>query len=442
MSSLLELIRFGYGPARGQVVQAGGIDPDRLLAQLGAPDPAAQRWDRPTLADRYALLAERAEERRNGAPEVSASERMKEIVAQDRISFTVRPAVADLGFVERLVNLFANRLTVASTAGAGNYVQPFRDEAVRPHIGGRFADMLRSALWHPAMHFYLNQTTSVGPMSSMGLRKGKGLNENLAREFLELHSMGTGYTQTDVTELARLLAGMVQDAKGLRMDTRSIEPGEKIILGQRYGDADPMAEITRLVEDVARRPETAQSVGRMLARHFIADDPAADLVDHIARAYSRSDGWLPDTYRALLEQGAAQDPVRQKLRSPQEFVAATLRAMGMTGLETGLPGLHKNRDFAVPDLLARMGQPVFRARRPDGWPETAPGWMTPPMMAARLDWATDLSRIAGKKADPGAVADAALGDLATPMLHRAVRGAEQRWEGLAVLFGSPDFMRR
>lgn len=442
MTSLLEIIRFGYGPTKGQVMAAGGVDPDRLLAQLGSDDLAAQVWNRPTLADRYDLLAVRGAEKRKGEPEDSASERMKEILTQDKISFVARPVVAELGFVERLVNLWANRMTVANTAGAGNYIQPFRDEAIRPHIGGRFADMLRSALWHPAMHFYLNQTRSVGPNSSLGLRKGRGLNENLAREFLELHAMSTGYDQRDVTELARLMAGMVQDKRGLRMDQRSVEPGPKVILGTTYTDADPMAEINRLVETVAARLETARSVALMLARHFIADEPPKGLVDAITRAYSTSDGDLPQTYRALLEHPASQNPDRQKLRSPQEYVAATLRAVGLTGLETGLPGLRKNRSFGVPDVLAKMGQPIFRARRPDGWPETAPGWMTPPMMAARLDWATDLSRIAGEKADPGAMADALLGDLATPMLHRAVRGAEQRWEGLAVLLGSPDFMRR
>ena len=439
----LESIRFGYGPALGQPLLPGGIDPDRLMAQLTAPDVPAQVWDRPTLADRLALYAVRAQEKRSGVePEQTAAERLKAMLLQDKLSFVTRPVVASQGFAERLVNLWANRITVADTAGAGPYIQSFRDQAIRPHIAGRLADLLKAALWHPAMQHYLNQTSSVGPNSSLGRRKSKGLNENLAREFLELHSMGNGYTQADVTELARLLAGMEPEETARSVARRALEPGAKTILGSRYGDEDPVAEIDRLVETVAQRPETGQALGLMLARHFITDDPDPALVAHLAATYASADGMLPPVYRALLEHPAARSPDRQKLRSPQEFVAASLRAVGLTGNETGLPGLKKNRSFALPEVLTRMGQPIFRARRPDGWPETAPGWMTPPMLAARLDWATDLARIVGDRADPTAMADMVLGDLAQPLLHFAVRGAEQRWEGLAVLLASPDFNRR
>ena len=187
------------------------------------------------------------------------------------------------------------------------YVQSFRDEAIRPHVGGNYGDMLRASLWHPAMQYYLTQANSIGPDSVAGRRRGRGLNENLAREFLELHSMRVGYTQDDVTQLAMLLAGMASDEAGQRVDPRRAQPGIKRILGRAYGDRDPKAEIDRLVATVALRPETAQNVAFTLARHFIADEPPADLVDALAAAYLAHDGDLPPVYRVLLEHPLARD---------------------------------------------------------------------------------------------------------------------------------------
>ena len=443
--SLLEHIRFGYGPFGTDAPISGGIDADRLLAQLDGDDPSDALWARPGLGERHKLLVIALAQKKAGkvVPD-GAAQQLKDIVQADQASFVGRPATTLLGFRERLVNLWANRLTVA--AGPGEraiLVQPYRDGAIRPHISGRYADLLAASLWHPAMQLYLDQVTSIGPNSRVGLRRQKGLNENLAREFLELHSMGSGYTQSDVTELARLLAGMVSDASGNSVDPRRVEPGEKHILGQTYGGkgADPQGEISRFVQDVAARPETAASTAHFIARHFIADDPPADLVTSLTAAYQTNDGALIPVYRALLTHPAAQGTARLKLRSPQEYVAATLRAAGLVGHEKGVPGIAK-RGLRIPEAMARMGQPIYRPRRPDGWPEVASGWMTAPTLAARIDWATTLARAVSARADPVQLTTNLLGDLGTPLTQSAVRGAEQRWEGVAVLLASPDFMRR
>ena len=442
-ASLLEHIRFGYGPKASDTLAPGGVEPDRVLAQLTAPDPLGQAWNRPGMAERYALIALGKRQKAAGIRgKENAGYDFKALEAADAESFTSRAAVTDAGFAERLVNLWANRLTISDASGGVlRYMGSYRDEAIRPHVAGRFADMLRASLWHPGMLVYLTQTSSVGPNSSYGKAKGRGLNENLAREFLELHSMGAGYSQADITELARLLAGMQNGPMGPQMDFRALEPGVKLILGRRYGDDDPVGEINRLVEIVALRPETALSVARMLARHFSADTPPSDLVQALSRAYRDAEGALLPVYATLLRHPSVQDPEMRKLRSPQEYVAATLRAFGLQGQERGLTG-KKNRSLLVPQALSRMGQPVFRARRPDGWPEVSAGWMTPPMMASRIDWAVDLGRAMGAGSDPIALARHLMGDLAGPDLHRAVAGAEQRWEGLALLLASPDFMRR
>ena len=441
-ASLLEDIRFGYGPRAGQVPAPGGVDPDRVLAQLTAPDPDAAPWQRPGIADRYGLIDQYKQEKAGVTGKGPTGMILRAMEQQDVETFASRPATTALGFVERLVNLWANRITISDAGGGiARYVQSFRDEAIRPHIAARYADMLKATLWHPGMLTYLTQTSSVGPNSLIGLKKGKGLNENLAREFLELHAMGTGYTQSDVTELARLLAGMDTDASGSKVLPRRMEPGIKTILGTPYGDRQPLDEIDRLVETVALRDETALATAHYLARHFIADDPPGDLVTALADTYLANDTQLIPVYRTLLEHPAAQSPQRQKLRSPQEYAAATLRLLGMSGQEQGLPGFNKH-GLQVPDALARMGQPVYKALRPDGWPEVAAGWMTPPMIAARINWAVTLARAMGDRADPVALTDFALADYATPLLRSAVAGAEQRWEGLAILLASPDFSRR
>lgn len=441
-ASLLEEIRFGYGPRVGWSLAAGpgggGVDPDRVLLQLDTPDPAADLWTPLSYAQRQASLAE-ARRRRQGQPPQGQVVDLRPVARRDAVGFVARPASARCGFVERLVNLWANRLTVSASGGPEQFIPPYRDEAIRPHVAGRFADMLRAALWHPAMQAYLSQTGSVGPNSDLGLRKGRGLNENLAREFLELHSLGAGFGQDDVTELARLLAGMRSDGVTRTLDARAAEPGTKTILGERYRDG--VDEIDRLVETAAIHPETANSIAVMLARHFVADVPPVDLVDSLRDAYLRADGQLRPVYRVLLAHPTARDPALAKLRSPQEYVAATLRAVGLTGDPEETPAFRK-RGLRLSEVMARMGQPIFAARRPDGWPELAQGWLTPPMLASRLDWAADLARLTGDRADPVAQTHAVLGDLASPLLVTAVAAAEQRWEGLAVLLGSPDMMRR
>lgn len=442
--SLIEEIRFGYGPRPGRTM-APGFDPDRVLTQLTTPDPSAARWDRPTLAERLPLMEVYAEDRKQGLLRKGAREahpesrKLIQIDQRDAQSFVCRPAVADCTFVERLVNLWSNRITVAaSSAQLMHLVQSFRDEAIRPHVTGRLADLLKATLWHPAMQTYLTQTSSIGPNSRLGRRRGKGLNENLAREFLELHSMGHGYDQTDVTELARLLAGMKSDAEGTRVEDARAEPGIKTILGQQFHPGRD--EIDRLVEVVAARPETAEATAFFTARHFIADSPPPDLVSAMARALQENDGALLPFYRAMLTHPSAQGP-REKLRTPQELMVASLRLTGLEGTESGLKGFPKE-GMKVTDRLKSMGQPVFRPLRPDGWPDVAAAWLTPPLVSARLDWAIDLGRAMGQRVEPEALAALALGNLAEPNLLRAVAGAEQRWEGLTVLLASPDFSRR
>jgi uncharacterized protein (DUF1800 family) len=434
--TLTEFVRFGYGPAPQDRLEGVGVDAGRLLGQL--TDGVMPRAGM-TSRERLDLLAEqrRASEaaKAGGPKENKALMALRALTAQEAAGWVWDAVTSETGFAERLLNFWANRLTVAWRKGPAAYLLgPYREEAIRPHVGGRFADMLAASAWHPAMLEYLDQAASVGPESVFGRKKRKGLNENYAREFLELHSMGTGYDQADVTELARLFAGMQYSAEGAFFDEDRAEPGEKTILGQRFGSGPD--EVARLIGIVARRPETAENVARALAGHFITDDPPADLVAGMAGAYLEGDTALAPVYRVLLQHPAAVDPAFRKVRNPHEYVVATIRALGLT------PDLASGKGrLKTGEALADMGQPVFRAPGPDGWPDTAEDWVTAPALAARLNWAEMLARRFGEQADPVALARRMLAP-AEEHTVTAVGRAEQRWEGLAVLLGAPALMRR
>ncbi len=440
--SYLEAIRFGFGPAAGDDVSGAGLDTRGLLAQLVASHPADTRFVRPGLAERLALADEvRMARRSGGAPDVE--EQLRAIIAEDGASWIPRTVAAVGGFRERLVSFWANRFAVAGGGPRSLVLAPHRDEAIRPRIAGRFADLLTAAILHPAMLDYLDATRSVGPNSRVGRRQGRGLNENLARELLELHTMGEGYGQDDVTELARLLTGLTVGRDGVFYDTRRGEPGRFTILGRGYGGpgTDGLPEILRFLEDVSQRPETAQSVGFALCRQFLADDPPAPAVAATARAFAGSGGDLMATYRALLETPEAADPTLAKVRAPFEYVVAVLRSLGLSGREADDDGQQRGPRRLLP-ALRRMGQAPFQPPGPDGWPEIATAWITPPLLAARVDWVSDLVRATGVAGDPAAFAATALGPFAGTRLPGLVSGAETRGEGIALVLASPEFMRR
>ncbi|MDQ2066587.1 DUF1800 domain-containing protein [Xinfangfangia sp. CPCC 101601] len=437
--TLIESIRFGYGPRlEDGILPAAGLDPARLLVQLQDPQKPIPR-EGLTLTHRLALLAEQralSQAAKMGGPkENPAQKALQALMAEELNDWVWDAVVTPNGFAERLVNFWANRLTVAYKKGPGvGFLGPYREEAIRPYIAGRFADMLEASAWHPAMLEYLDQAASVGPSSELGKKRKRGLNENYAREFLELHSMGRGYDQHDVTELARLFAGMGYDENGPGLDLMRAEPWNKKILGMVFEPG--LDEIARLINFVARRPETAQSVAQALAVHFIADQPPADLVDAMAQAYLQHDTALIPVYEVLLNHPAAADPKFQKLRRPQEYMVATMRVLGL-----GLDQSEGKNRLRVDKQLNTLGQPAFRAPDPDGWPDTAEAWLSAPSLAARLNWAEMLGRRYGEKAEPAALAAIALGAEARETIQ-AVGRAEQRWEGVAVLLGSPGMMRR
>lgn len=432
--ALVAEIRFGLGPRPDQPRPS---DPRQwLLAQMGpaeVPGPFPQGWERfPTVADGLAILTEDIRDpAAPGTPSRQAVLFRAEVGAEfARLLASAAP------FRDRWVGFWANHLAVSRRAGqvstvCGAYVR----DAIRPYATGRFVDMLKAAVRHPAMLFYLDGAASVGPDSAFGRRRGRGLNENLAREVLELHTVSpeAGYTQADVTSFARLLTGLglerEREPLGAVWRPATHQPGDKAVLGRTFGEGE--ASVDAALEFLAEHPATHRHLARKIARHFVADSPPPEAVRRIEGVLRDTRGDLGAAARALVDLPAAWAPPLAKFRSPLDLVAAAYRALG-AGAEAadGMAG-----------LAAALGQPLWLAPAPIGWPDTAADWVHPEGMMQRFD---RLHALAGRFArrDAREVLEAVLGPLASDATRAAVMRAGSNRDALTLLLGSPEFQRR
>lgn len=445
--STLAALRFstGFRPDdRGPGSAAG------LLDQVQGPDPAVPKG--PDIGARLKLLIAygqaRKREKDTGGSDAERKEirqKIRLLGSQDFARALTRPLMSRQGFRERLVGFWADHFTVsAKNLRLAAAVAAFRDEAIRPNIGRSFGALLVASTTHPAMLAYLDQNTSFGPNSVIGKRRGKGLNENLAREILELHTMGVGsaYSQADVREFAELLTGLMVDRSGFTFNARMAEPGAETVLGQRYGGRrGQLSDIVDALNDIARRPETAEHIARKLAVHFVSDRPDEDLVRQMKGAFLATGGDLMATYEAMLGHEAAWQPELAKVKQPWDYVVTTLRAFGVTDQFVNALTIRERRSGLVEPMVS-MGQTPFRPPGPDGWPEEAAAWITPATLTARLEWAASVARKLGEDTDPREFVGTALGDAASSKLRFAASGAEAKWEGVAVVLASPEFNRR
>ena len=355
---------------------------------------------------------------------------------------------SDTPFRERLTLFWTDHFALRrSSLGTVPLTGAFIDDALRANMTGRFGDMLRAAVLHPQMILYLDQSNSVGPNSRFGNRQGLGLNENLAREVLELHSLGVdgAYTQDDVRQFAELLTGvMVTPLKGLEFRANRAEPGVETILGKVYGHPKrgAMDHIGVFLDDLAVHPDTARHMARKLAVHFVSDTPDPAFVTHIADAWMASGGDLLVVYTAMLEHPLAWVAELQKVRQPVDFIAASMRALGVTGSYLmGAPGRIWNQSVNL--TLKSMGQPFLLPPAPDGWPEEAEAWITPLGLATRIRWSMEVpGQLLPRLPDPRAFVQSALGDAASAELVWAVGAAETVPQGVGLVLASPEFNRR
>jgi uncharacterized protein (DUF1800 family) len=352
-----------------------------------------------------------------------------------------RAARADAALLERLVIFWSNHFCVSANKGpVASVAGAYEREAVRPYVLGRFADMLLAVERHPAMLIYLDNAQSIGPNSRAGVNRGRGLNENLAREILELHTLGVdgGYSQEDVTNLARILTGWTVGnfATPLAEPGRFFfargrhEPGDWMVLGKRYPDYGERTG-ENVLRDLARHPSTARRVAGKLARHFVSDSPPAALVEQLERTFLASEGNLRAVMEALIKSPQVWEAPPAKVLPPYDFLVAVARGIGF-----------QPRPLELLRLTNILGQPLWRPPSPAGWPDTDDGWASPSAMRERLRVAEVAARRGGASGDPREVAQDVLGDAIGASTRQAVARAEAREQGLELLIMSPEFQRR
>lgn len=451
-------IRFGFGRAPGlpapQSVQA-------MLDPLPQPDVMSAAYPiepfdvfRQRMVDLQAQLKIRRQNR--GTAKAEAARKARNLINKDAreaaagwmAQSLLRAAHTPTGFRERLVWFWADHFSAQGKRGvARRAAAPYVDDAIRPHIAGRFSDLLQAAVMHPLMILYLDQDRSMGPASKRAINSGGkfGLNENLAREVLELHSLGVNgpYDQNDVRQLAELFAGMtVEASSGLKYRKDWAEPGAETVLGATYS-ADPgLAPIRKVLDDLAHHPATAQHIARKLAVHFVSDQPDPALVAHIAARFLATDGDLTQIYAALLEHNSAWAHELSNIKPPADFMASAMRALAVDAQRIqSADEKQLRRGFAGP--LNQLGQRWLSPPGPDGWDEADSHWITPQGLAERVNWAMAIPQyMRPDLPDPRAFVDTALGRFASERTRFAAAAAERRAEAIGLVLMSPAFQRR
>ena len=467
-AAALALHRFGFGPVGDSITAIAGDPRGALLADLDRASSArisvslpssgeaaravfdfraeqqakqklAQRIQKATDADGEAqAISDFAKTMLMDAGPAAQKPPLPQQIIQSEAKARFDAAMSgDIGFVERLTWFWSNHLCISADkipAMAGAYER----EAIRPHVLGRFADLLLAAESHPAMLYYLDNVQSMGAQSVAGINRDKGLNENLAREILELHTLGvrSGYSQADVTSFANVLTGWTWVQPGepdhggeFAFVKRLHQPGEQTVLGKRYPDTG-VDQGRAVLADLARHPATAEHIAQKLARHFVADTPPPALTAKLAKAFRESDGNLKDVAKVLLSAEESWTPQRQKLKAPAEWIAGALR---LTGAQQAIP------IGRVMNAQATLGEPLWRPPAPNGYADTEAAWIDG--VPHRLDIANEFAgRVPG--ADPLALLEASLGPLASSDTRETVARAESRQQALALLVMSPEFLRR
>jgi uncharacterized protein (DUF1800 family) len=474
-AAALALHRFGFGPRAGSIDAIASDPRGALLAEIEKPG-AGQIIDSELLtsgqAARLAFSFNQAEQARRIALRVSEEQRnsgaavitpMEPPKADDATMATVQPPAepatpnppaqnrnreiraridaamnAEIGFAERLVWFWSNHFCVSADV-VNNMAGGYEREAIRAHVLGRFGDMLLAAESHPAMLVYLDNVRSVGPMSVAGLINKTGLNENLARETLELHTLGvrTVYTQDDVFRFAKTITGwtlrpMATDpdhGNEFLFNARLHEPGPQTILGKTY-PAGGVEQGRAVLADLARHPATAAHVALKLARHFTSDEPPPALIERLSKRFLDTDGDLKELAKALIEAPETWDAQRVKLKRPSEWLISTWRAIGRAPPEAR----------RILDSHAYLGERFWRPPAPQGFLDVQSAWLDG--LAQRLDIANRIGEMVSARIEPSALVETALGPLASADTRQAIARAESRQQAITLALMAPEFQRR
>jgi uncharacterized protein (DUF1800 family) len=449
----LALHRFGFGPRAGSIEEIAADPRGALTAELDRPGagqitkpdlPTSGAANRAVFEYNAERNAENKRTRRDAtqatmetAPAKPEAMPLPRQLFRNEARARIDAALdAEIGLVERLVWFWSNHFCVNQdkTVMAGAYER----EAIRPHVLGRFSDMLLAAEGHPAMLLYLDNAQSIGPNSIAGINRDKGLNENLGREILELHTLGvrTVYTQDDVTNFAKVLTGWTIRQTASDPDhggefvfiKRMHEPGPETVIGKEYDDSGT-GQARAVLADLARHPATAKHVATKLAYHFIADDTPPVLVERLTQRFLDTDGDLKEVTMAMIAAPEVWAPEQAKIKRPGEWIVAALRATGERGDIGRILGAQ-----------ALLGEPLWRPPAPKGFSDENAAWLDG--LAQRLDMANAFAHREGLAIEPKAIMETALGPLASAETRQTIARAESRPEALTLLLMAPEFQRR
>jgi uncharacterized protein (DUF1800 family) len=468
MQAEIAVLRFGLGAKPGDLAAAADDPRGWLKSQIKGPAPLAVNTALASSDQIFAGLLAARDERQKMQREAAAQSSDAKIVSAIREAYQPHyraqvlaraqsAALTSRPFAERLVHFWSNHFAVSADKGVVyGLAGTLENEAIRPHIAGRFIDLLLAVEQHPAMIAFLDNQYSIGkdstaarfvahrPGPDIDLPKRQfGINENLAREILELHTLGVngGYSQADVTSFAEVITGWsIGGGRGrlaggvpgrFYFRDNLHEPGPKRLLGKTYTEQGK-DQGEAVLADLARRPETAHFIATKLVRHFIADDPPPAAVERVASAFLKSGGDLPRVYAALIESPEAWDPEARKFKTPEDFVFSTLRAL--------------NASPSQPEEVVRtfelLGQRQFTPGSPAGWPDTAKSWDGSDALMHRVLWASRVGAKYENGAEPADLAAASLGAYARPETLTALRRAVSSGQAVALLLMSPEFQRR
>jgi uncharacterized protein (DUF1800 family) len=471
LSPAIAANRFGLGARPGEMAQIGSQPRDWLRAQLSGAPPlltgaelhsSAETLARGLDVRRELRAAKRAAAESSAAPD--SADQANAVAAVMKIGQVYRPIYVseasarfrqgistDRPFVERLTYFWTNHFAVSIDKSlvlglAGSLER----EAIRPNVLGRFSDMLLAVERHPAMLLYLDNHMSVGPNSRAARLLGRqkagrhaGINENLARETLELHTLGVGggYSQADVTTFAEVITGWSIGGEAGRFARGEPgefvfrpeihEPGAKAVLGKRYADTGYDQGVA-VLRDLAANPATAHFIATKLARHFIADEPPRRAVERIANAFLSSDGHLPTVYRALIESPEAWTQLLAKYKTPNDYIVSAFRGLQLPA-DAGRSPL---APFEV------MGQRTYSPGSPAGWPDRSADWDGASALIKRIEWADAVGQRVGSRLDAAALAPQLLGDNLAPSTRTAIARAASGSQAITLLLSAPEFMRR
>ncbi|RLV58018.1 DUF1800 domain-containing protein [Parashewanella curva] len=446
--AVIAVNRFGMGARKGELEKASRDPVQYLIDQL---QPISFNEKLPN-SDQLSIHLANYQQQKRLMKKEPESEQAKDFAKQQKqirrylggnfkalcCDTLFRSIHSEQSLAWRLLDFWSNHFSVTTQGQMMRVLAPTLErEAIAPHMFGHFHDMVLAVMHHPAMLVYLNNDKSFGPNSKIG-KRGKGLNENLGRELMELHTMGvgSGYTQADVIEMAKGITGWSvarpqrDDTTGFMFRANGHEPGHRVLLGKTYRQGGETQGIA-MIKAVARHPATAKHVSTQLARHFVSDNPPESLIKKMTDRWKATDGNLKEVMITLIKSDEAWHQERQKFKSPREYVISTCRALNF----------QPKKQQAFLWFLKSLGQSPFQANSPKGYGDIEADWNGPSAVMSRANWSAQIAKSRGFL-DPVYTMRQLLGEQVSNTTELAVKRAESRPQALTLMLMSPEFLRR